>query len=78
MTIQVACLDGRYRRTLITGDMDSPRAIALDPNAGIAGIVSLSSKFMLRVGYKLPKLLKPVLVIQNAPLLRIAKRENTN
>ncbi|OWR53521.1 putative very low-density lipoprotein receptor [Danaus plexippus plexippus] len=32
--IEVACLDGRYRRTLITGDMDSPRAIALDPNAG--------------------------------------------
>ncbi|CAG9793152.1 unnamed protein product [Diatraea saccharalis] len=32
--IEVAKLDGRYRRTLISGDMDSPRAIAVDPNAG--------------------------------------------
>ncbi|CAH0403273.1 unnamed protein product [Chilo suppressalis] len=32
--IEVAKLDGRYRRTLISGDMDSPRAIAVDPTAG--------------------------------------------
>lgn len=33
-TGQVARLDGQYRRTLIAGDMDSPRAIALDPRLG--------------------------------------------
>ncbi|KAJ2938967.1 hypothetical protein O0L34_g17783 [Tuta absoluta] len=32
--IEVARLDGQYRRTLIAGDMDSPRAIAVDPNVG--------------------------------------------
>ncbi|XP_049880284.1 low-density lipoprotein receptor-related protein 1 [Pectinophora gossypiella] len=32
--IEVARLDGQYRRTLIAGDMDSPRAIAVDPNMG--------------------------------------------
>ncbi|CAB3232339.1 unnamed protein product [Arctia plantaginis] len=32
--IEVARLDGQYRRTLIAGDMDSPRAIALDPRVG--------------------------------------------
>lgn len=33
--IEVARLDGRHRRTLVAGDMDSPRAIALDPAAGL-------------------------------------------
>ncbi|CAH2097282.1 unnamed protein product [Euphydryas editha] len=32
--IEVARLDGKYRRTLIAGDMDSPRAIAVDPSVG--------------------------------------------
>lgn len=32
--VQVARLDGKYRRTLIAGDMDSPRAIAVDPRLG--------------------------------------------
>ncbi|XP_046973357.1 prolow-density lipoprotein receptor-related protein 1 [Vanessa cardui] len=32
--IEVARLDGKYRRTLIAGDMDSPRAIAVDPGVG--------------------------------------------
>ncbi|KAH9629926.1 hypothetical protein HF086_017441 [Spodoptera exigua] len=32
--IEVARLDGQYRRTLIAGDMDSPRAIAADPRDG--------------------------------------------
>ncbi|XP_048001348.1 prolow-density lipoprotein receptor-related protein 1 [Leguminivora glycinivorella] len=32
--IEVARLDGRYRRTLVSGDMESPRAIALDPKLG--------------------------------------------
>ncbi|XP_063629184.1 prolow-density lipoprotein receptor-related protein 1-like [Cydia splendana] len=32
--IEVARLDGRYRRTLVSGDMESPRAIALDPKHG--------------------------------------------
>ncbi|CAK1543699.1 unnamed protein product [Leptosia nina] len=32
--IEVARADGRHRRTLIAGDMDSPRAIALDPTKG--------------------------------------------
>lgn len=32
--LQVAQLDGKHRRTLITGDMDSPRALALDPRSG--------------------------------------------
>lgn len=34
--MQVARLDGKYRRTLISGDMDSPRAIAVDPREGEA------------------------------------------
>lgn len=29
--IEVARVDGQHRRTLLSGDMDSPRAIALDP-----------------------------------------------
>lgn len=33
--IEVARLDGRHRRTLLAGDMDSPRALAVDPNAGL-------------------------------------------
>ncbi|XP_055372745.1 prolow-density lipoprotein receptor-related protein 1 [Condylostylus longicornis] len=33
--IEVALIDGRYRRTLIAGDMESPRAIALDPREGL-------------------------------------------
>lgn len=33
--IEVASLDGTSRRTLIAGDMDSPRAIALDPRYGL-------------------------------------------
>ncbi|XP_047035510.1 prolow-density lipoprotein receptor-related protein 1-like, partial [Helicoverpa zea] len=32
--IEVARLDGRYRRTLLAGDMDSPRAVAADPRLG--------------------------------------------
>ncbi|XP_038218676.1 low-density lipoprotein receptor-related protein 1-like [Zerene cesonia] len=32
--IEVARADGQYRRTLIAGDIDSPRAIALDPRKG--------------------------------------------
>ncbi|XP_041974246.1 low-density lipoprotein receptor-related protein 1 [Aricia agestis] len=32
--IEVARLDGKYRRTLITGELDSPRAIAVDPRLG--------------------------------------------
>ncbi|GBP36075.1 Low-density lipoprotein receptor-related protein 1 [Eumeta japonica] len=32
--IEVARLDGRYRRTLVAGDMESPRAIAADPRKG--------------------------------------------
>lgn len=32
--IEVARLDGKYRRTLIAGEMESPRAIAVDPRDG--------------------------------------------
>ena len=32
--IEVAKLDGRFRRTLISDDIQSPRAIALDPHEG--------------------------------------------
>ena len=32
--IEVAKIDGRYRRTLISDDIQSPRAIALDPHEG--------------------------------------------
>ena len=32
--IEVAKLDGRCRRTLISDDIQSPRAIALDPHEG--------------------------------------------
>jgi integrin beta 2 len=32
--IEVARLNGSFRRTLIAGDMESPRAIALDPRLG--------------------------------------------
>lgn len=33
--MQVARVDGLYRRTLVAEQMDSPRAIALDPGAGL-------------------------------------------
>ncbi|KAL1115245.1 hypothetical protein AAG570_007276, partial [Ranatra chinensis] len=33
--IEVAKLNGSFRRTLIAGDMESPRAIALDPRYGL-------------------------------------------
>lgn len=33
--IEVAKIDGRFRRTLIAGNMESPRAIALDPRDGL-------------------------------------------
>lgn len=33
--IEVAKLNGSYRRTLVSADMDSPRAISLDPRFGI-------------------------------------------
>ncbi|XP_069676734.1 low-density lipoprotein receptor-related protein 1 isoform X1 [Periplaneta americana] len=33
--IEVARLNGSFRRTLIAGDMESPRAIALDPRYGL-------------------------------------------
>ena len=33
--IEVAKLNGSFRRTLIAGNMESPRAIALDPRHGI-------------------------------------------
>ncbi|GLH07806.1 LOW QUALITY PROTEIN: Putative vitellogenin receptor, partial [Gryllus bimaculatus] len=33
--IEVARLDGKYRRTLIASDLESPRAIALDPRYGL-------------------------------------------
>lgn len=32
--IEVAKLNGSFRRTLIAGDMESPRAMALDPRYG--------------------------------------------
>jgi low-density lipoprotein receptor-related protein 1 (alpha-2-macroglobulin receptor) len=32
--IEVAKLNSSFRRTLIAGDMESPRAIALDPRFG--------------------------------------------
>lgn len=32
--IEVARLNGSFRRTLIAGDMESPRAIVLDPRFG--------------------------------------------
>lgn len=32
--IEVARLDGVFRRTLIAGDIESPRAIVLDPRDG--------------------------------------------
>ncbi|CAG9131327.1 unnamed protein product [Plutella xylostella] len=32
--IEVARWDGAYRRTLVAGDMDSPRAVAADPTVG--------------------------------------------
>lgn len=32
--IEVARLNGSFRRTLVAGDMDSPRAIAVDPRDG--------------------------------------------
>lgn len=32
--IEVARVDGKYRRTLITHDLDQPRAIALIPQKG--------------------------------------------
>jgi len=32
--IEVAKLNGSFRRTLIAGDMESPRAIAVDPRVG--------------------------------------------
>ena len=33
--IEVAKLNGSFRRTLISSGMDSPRAISLDPRVGI-------------------------------------------
>jgi len=33
--IEVAKLNGSFRRTLIAGNMESPRAIALDPRLGL-------------------------------------------
>lgn len=33
--IEVARLNGSFRRTLVAGDMESPRAIALDPRVGL-------------------------------------------
>lgn len=33
--IEVAKLNGSFRRTLVAGDMESPRAIALDPREGL-------------------------------------------
>ncbi|XP_031616659.1 prolow-density lipoprotein receptor-related protein 1 isoform X3 [Contarinia nasturtii] len=33
--IEVAQINGLYRRTLIAGEMDSPRALALDPREGL-------------------------------------------
>lgn len=33
--IEVARLNGNFRRTLVGGDMDSPRAIVLDPRDGL-------------------------------------------
>nr|XP_008195317.2 PREDICTED: LOW QUALITY PROTEIN: prolow-density lipoprotein receptor-related protein 1 [Tribolium castaneum] len=32
--IEVAKLDGRFRRTLVAGEMESPRAVAVDPRDG--------------------------------------------
>ena len=32
--IEVSKLNGSFRKTLIAGDMESPRAIALDPRDG--------------------------------------------
>lgn len=33
--IEVARINGSFRRTLVAGDMSSPRAIALDPREGL-------------------------------------------
>lgn len=33
--IEVARVNGSFRRTLVAGDMSSPRAIALDPREGL-------------------------------------------
>jgi len=33
--IEVAKLDGKYRETLISGNMVSPRSISVDPNVGL-------------------------------------------
>lgn len=33
--IEVAQINGSFRRTLIAGEMDSPRALALDPREGL-------------------------------------------
>ncbi|XP_055918086.1 low-density lipoprotein receptor-related protein 1 isoform X3 [Eupeodes corollae] len=33
--IEVALLNGSFRRTLVAGDMESPRALALDPREGL-------------------------------------------
>lgn len=33
--IEVAHINGSFRRTLIAGEMDSPRALALDPREGL-------------------------------------------
>ena len=32
--IEVARHDGRFRRTIVNGSLDKPRAIALDPKKG--------------------------------------------
>lgn len=36
--IEVARLNGSFRRTLVAGDLDSPRAIALDPRYGYVNL----------------------------------------
>lgn len=38
--IEVAHLNGSFRRTLVAGDMENPRAIALDPRYGYVILLS--------------------------------------
>lgn len=45
--IEVAKLNGSFRRTLIAGNMESPRAIALDPRLGLVFCILLFPFFSL-------------------------------
>lgn len=45
--IEVARLNGSFRRTLVAGDLDSPRAIALDPRYGCVFMIFFFLLFFL-------------------------------